>query len=47
VRANAAAGGLSLGRDLFSAFRATVGPADLGAARAPDWKSDSWDFGPV
>jgi phosphogluconate dehydratase len=32
VRANAAAGGLSLGRDLFSAFRATVGPADLGAA---------------
>ena len=27
-----AAGGLSLGRDLFSAFRATVGPADLGAA---------------
>jgi phosphogluconate dehydratase len=32
VRANAGAGGLWLGRDLFSAFRATVGPADLGAA---------------
>jgi phosphogluconate dehydratase len=32
ARPNAAASGLSLGRDLFSAFRATVGPADLGAA---------------
>jgi phosphogluconate dehydratase len=32
VRWNTAAGGLSLGRDLFSGFRAAVGPADLGAA---------------
>ncbi|WP_165820427.1 phosphogluconate dehydratase [Microvirga sp. KLBC 81] len=32
TRSNSVAGGLSLGRDLFSAFRATVGPADLGAA---------------